>query len=241
MASNASNARPPRIGLTTYGERARWGVWDRRAAVLPISYVDAVATAGGVPVLLPPVEVEGAASAAVAAIDALLLTGGADVDPATYGARVDPATRGIRPDRDRWEQALLAAALDADLPVLAICRGVQLLDVAMGGTLHQHVPDVVGHANHGPDDDSYGTTHVKVEPGSRLANIIGDTAEVPCHHHQSVDRVADGLVVCATADDGIVEAVESPDRSFVLGVQWHPEDAADPRLFVALVEAARPA
>lgn len=225
MASNGSDARPPRIGLPTYVEQARFGVWDRRAALLPESYVDAVTAAGGVPVLLPPVAVTGAAEAAVDALDGLLLTGGEDI--------------GDNLGRDGWEHALLAAALERDLPVLAVCRGLQLLDVAMGGSLHDHVPDVVGHEGHRPVPGTYGTTSVKVEPGSRLAKIIGDVAEVPCHHHQAIDRLADGLTVAGTAPDGIVEAVEAVDRRFVIGVQWHPEDSRDTRLFEALVAEAR--
>jgi gamma-glutamyl-gamma-aminobutyrate hydrolase PuuD len=225
VASNASDPRPPRIGLPTYVERAQWGVWDRSAVLLPESYVGAVVAAGGVPVLLPPVAVPGAAEAAVDALDGLLLTGGGDIGEAA--------------DRDDWERALLAAALDRDLPVLAVCRGLQLLDVAMGGSLHQHVPDVVGHDGHRPVPGTYGTTTVKVEPGSRLAGIIGDTAEVPCHHHPAIDRVADGLAVAGTAPDGIIEAVEVPDRRFVVGVQWHPEDSADARLFEAFIAETR--
>jgi gamma-glutamyl-gamma-aminobutyrate hydrolase PuuD len=221
-------------------ERAQWGkVWDGPTALLSASYVDAVVRAGGIPVLLPPVDLPGAATSVVDSLDALLLTGGADVDPARYDAEPDPETRGLRPDRDRWEHDLLAAALERDLPVLAICRGVQVLDVALGGTLHQHVPDVVGHEGHRPVPGTFGRTQVKVEPGSRLAGIIGDTAAVPCHHHQCLDRVAEGLVVAARAEDGIVEAVEMPGRRFVVGVQWHPEEGDDPRLFDALVEATR--
>jgi gamma-glutamyl-gamma-aminobutyrate hydrolase PuuD len=225
VASNASEPAPPRIGLPTYVLDARWGAWDRTAALLPSSYVDAVAGAGGLPVLLPPVDVPGAAAVAVDALDGLLLTGGEDI--------------GDHEGRDGWEQALLAAALERDLPVLAVCRGLQLLDVAMGGSLHEHVPDVVGHEGHRPVPGTYGTTSVKVVPGSQLAAIIGDEADVPCHHHQAIDRLADGLEVVATAGDGIVEAVEAPDRPFVLGVQWHPEDGRDMRLFDALIEAAR--
>jgi gamma-glutamyl-gamma-aminobutyrate hydrolase PuuD len=226
VASNASDgAALPRIGLPTYVEPAQWGAWDRPAALLPRSYVDAVTAAGGLPVMLPPVDVPGAAEAAVDALDGLVLTGGADI--------------GDRADRDGWEHALLAVALERDLPVLAVCRGLQLVDVAMGGSLHQHVPDVVGHEGHRSVPGTYGSTHVKVTPGTRLASIIGDDADVPCHHHQSIAVVADGLAVSALADDGVIEAIEAPDRRFLVGVQWHPEDGSDARLFAALVEAAR--
>ena len=239
MASSASDARPPRIGLPTYVERARWGVWEQRAALLPGTYVDAVVRAGGVPVLLPPVDQDGAATVAVDALDGLLLTGGADVDPARYDAEPGARTRGLRPDRDAWEHALLAAALHRDLPVLAVCRGLQVLDVALGGTLHQHVPDVVGHDGHLPELGTFGTTHVQLRAGTRLAELLGEEADVPCHHHQSIDRLAEGLEVVGTADDGTVEAVEMAARPFVVGVQWHPEEGEDHRLFEALVEAAQ--
>jgi gamma-glutamyl-gamma-aminobutyrate hydrolase PuuD len=242
VASNGSDAplaRPPRIGLPTYVEHATWGPWDRSAALLPAAYVDCVVRAGGLPVLLAPVDLPGAAEAAVEALDGLLLTGGADLDPGVYGAERDPETKGLRPDRDRWDQALLAAALARDLPVLAVCRGLQVLDVALGGTLHQHVPDVVGHEGHRPVPGTYGTTHVTLEPGSLVATALGEELDVPCHHHQAVDRVADALTAVGRADDGLVEAVEMPGRSFVVGVQWHPEDSDDQRLFEALVAAAR--
>jgi putative glutamine amidotransferase len=237
VASKGSN--PPRIGLSTYRERIQMGPLDRRAAVLPETYLDSITAAGGMPLLLPPVDVAGGATAAVDALDALVLTGGADVDPSFYGADAHPKTRGTRTDRDAWEGALLEAALAADLPVLAICRGVQFLNAALGGTLHQHVPDIVGHEEHGHAGDVYNAIHVKVEPGSRLQTIIGEDSVVRCHHHQAVDQLGDGLVVTARADDGIVEAVEDPSRRFLLGVQWHPEQGDDPRLFDALIAAAR--
>ena len=240
MASSGSEVTAPRVGLPTYVERAQWGkVWDGPVALLSTAYVDAVTRAGGIPVLLPPVATVGAAESVVSTLDALLLTGGADIDPARYDADAAPETRGLRPDRDEWEHDLLAAALERDLPVLAICRGVQVLDVALGGSLHQHVPDVVGHEGHRPVPGTFGRTNVKVEAGTRLAGIIGDAAEVPCHHHQCLDRVAAELVVTARAEDGVVEAVEMPGQRFVVGVQWHPEEGEDPRLFEALVEAAR--
>ena len=237
MASNASN--PPRIGLSTYRERIQMGPLDRRAAVLPETYLDSITAAGGVPLLLPPVDVAGGAAAAVAALDGLVLTGGADVDPALYGAERHEATQGIRRNRDAWEGDLLRAALAADVPVLAICRGVQFLNVALGGTLHQHVPDIVGHDEHGKPGDVYNEVHVKVEPGSRLSDIIGEDSAVRCHHHQALDQLGNGLVITARADDGIIEAVEDPTRRFLLGVQWHPEQGDDPRLFDALIAAAR--
>lgn len=237
MVSSASD-RPPRIGLTTYVEDARWGVWDRPAVVLPHSYVAAVSAAGGLPMLLPPADTA-AAGRAIEALDGLILTGGADVTPASYGAEPHPETQGARPDRDRWEVALLAAAFDVDLPVLAICRGVQVLNVARGGTLHQHLPDVVAHDGHRPAPALLGTTNVRLAPGSAVAAVLGHELKVPCYHHQALGRVGDGIEVVGWADDGTIEAVEVPGRRFALGVQWHPEDGDDPRLFEALVDAIR--
>jgi gamma-glutamyl-gamma-aminobutyrate hydrolase PuuD len=200
----------------------------------------AVTAAGGLPVLLPPVPASDAARRAVDGIDALLLTGGADVEPVRYGAEPLATTQAPRPDRDGWEADLLAAALDCDLPVLAICRGAQVLNVAFGGTLHQHVPDLVGHQGHQPGPAVLGATPVRLAEGSLAAAILGDEVKVPCYHHQSVDRLGAGVEAVGWADDGMIEAVVLTGRRFVLGVQWHPEDGDDPRLFDALVAAATP-
>jgi gamma-glutamyl-gamma-aminobutyrate hydrolase PuuD len=229
-----------RIGLTTYVEDARWGVWAERAALLPSTYVATVAAAGALPVLLPPLvpgDVDAAATEAMAGIDGLVLTGGSDVDPGRYDATAHAATDPPQPDRDAWELALLRAALVADRPVLAVCRGIQLLNVAQGGTLHQHLPDVLGRGAHRPELGAYAHLTVSVERDSRLAAIVGEAPEVHCHHHQAIDRLGDGLEVCARAADGTIEAVELPGPRFVLGVQWHPEEDGDDRLFQALVDA----
>lgn len=231
-----------RIGLTTYLERARWGVWDTRAALLPATYASMVAAVGALPVLLPPIvpaDVAAAAAAAVTGIDGLVLTGGTDVDPERYGAAAHGETDAPRVERDGWELALLRAALDVDLPVLAVCRGVQLLNVAAGGTLHQHLPEVLGDEVHRPAVGVFGVVTVSVEPGSRLAAIVDDAPEVRCHHHQGIDRLGAGLTVTARAGDGTIEAVELAGYRFALGVQWHPEEAGDDRLFGALVDASR--
>jgi gamma-glutamyl-gamma-aminobutyrate hydrolase PuuD len=227
------------VGVTTYRQDAAWGPWDTEAAVLPASYVDCVAGAGGRPLLLPPSEDSaGAASAAdvAAALDALVLVGGGDVDPTRYGANADPATSGVNRRRDESELALLAAALQAGLPVLAICRGLQLLNVSLGGTLFQHVPDVVGHHGHQPAPGQFGPTDIRLDPG-RLSKAMGESAMVSCSHHQSIDRLADGLVLTARATDGVIEGVELASAPFVVGVQWHPEYDGDLRLFEALVHA----
>jgi len=231
-----------RIGLTTYLEQARWGVWDTRAALLPATYAAMVAAVGAFPVLLPPIlptDVAGAAAAAIAGIDGLVLTGGTDVAPDRYGASAHDETDAPRGERDAWELALLRAALDIDLPVLAVCRGAQLLNVATGGSLHQHLPEVLGSDVHRPAAGVFGAVTVAVEPGSRLATIVDEAPEVRCHHHQAIDRLGAGLTVTARAGDGTIEAVELAGHRFALGVQWHPEEAGDSRLFRALVDASR--
>ncbi len=229
------------VGVTTYHQQASWGPWDRVAAVLPASYVDTVAAAGGCPVLLSPsdgtVDVDVVASSVVAGLDALVLVGGGDVDPARYGQAPNPATAGVDPGRDASELALLRAALDVDLPVLAICRGMQLLNVHLGGTLIQHVPDVVGDDRHQPARGCFSDVVVATEAGSAVAKFLGETASVRCSHHQAVDRLGGGLVVTARAADGLPEAVELPEARFVVGVQWHPEEDADRRPFQALLDA----
>jgi putative glutamine amidotransferase len=226
----------PLIGLTTYREQAAWGVWDQRADLLPAQYAEAVVACGGVPVLLPPQPAEGAA-AVVARLDGLVVSGGADVDPQRYGATPHPRTAGWRPDRDAWEVALLDAAEAAGLPVLGVCRGMQLMAVHAGGTLDQHTPDLVGHDDHSPGGDAFGAVAVRTEPGSRLAALVGEAVTVNCHHHQSV-ATHPGLRAVARAADGTLEAVEAEGDRFCVAVQWHPETAADVGLLAGLVAAA---
>jgi putative glutamine amidotransferase len=226
----------PVIGITTYREQARWGVWDVRADVLHAAYADIVAACGGAPVLLPPAAPQHAA-AVIGRVDGLVVSGGADVDPAAYARQPHPAAGGWRPDRDAWELALIEAARTRALPLLGVCRGMQLLAVAVGGALEQHLPDVVGHEHHSPGGPDFGDVPVRVSPGSRTGALVGDSLTVTCHHHQAV---ADhpGLEAVAWADDGTVEAVEAPGDWFCLGVQWHPETTADVGLVAGLVEAA---
>lgn len=228
----------PIVGLTTYRQPAAWGAWNVRADLLPSEYAVAVESAGGVPLLLPPVGLADAAAGVVARLDALVISGGADVDPSRYGAEPHPRTAGWQPDRDAWELALLAAADDAQLPVLGICRGMQLMAVHAGGSLDQHTPDLVGHETHNPGGDLYGTTEVSTESGSRLAGLVGERVEVGCHHHQSVASHP-GFVAAAHAADGTLEAMEAPGDRFCLAVQWHPETRAEIGLMAGLVEAAR--
>jgi putative glutamine amidotransferase len=229
----------PVIGISAYHEQARWGKWDADAVVLPWSYPDRVAEAGGIAVLLPPVP---RISEVLDRLDGLVLSGGGDFDPAGYGAPRHPETTSVRPDRDAAEVALLSAAIERGLPVLGICRGMQLINVTMGGSLHQHVPDVVGHHGHAPAPGAYGAHPVRVAAGSGLARILGRTQvdTVPTHHHQALDRLGDGMTATAWSDDGIVEAVELdlPGCPFAMAVQWHPEAGDDLSLFRALVAAA---
>ncbi len=231
----------PLIGLSTYAEPARWAAWEAAAALLPVSYIDQVSDAGGVPVLLPPVP---GVATAVARLDGLVLTGGGDLDPASYGAARHPKTARVHPERDQAELELLAAALAAGLPVLGICRGLQVLNVARGGTLCQHLPPESGHA---PSPGTFGSHPVRLAPGTRLATILGAanggaTLDVPTAHHQAIDRLGDGLIPSAWAEDGVIEAVElgpgAGHHPFTLAVQWHPEAGRDQRLMAALVTVA---
>jgi putative glutamine amidotransferase len=227
----------PLIGLTTYREVASWGVWRQRADVLPSQYALAVEETGGVPLLLPPVGQPGAADVAVARLDGLVISGGADVDPGRYGAEPHPRTTGWREDRDAWESALLDAATAVGLPVLGVCRGMQVMAVNGGGVLDQHTPDLVGDERHSPGGDAYGEVEVRTTAGSRVAGLVGDRLAVNCHHHQSV-REHPGFVATARAADGTIEAMELPGERFCVAVQWHPETAADVGLLAGLVRAA---
>jgi len=229
--TSPSSSRPL-VGLTSYHEPAVWGVWnDVPAALLPWTYVQRVTEAGGVPILLPPVPTT--AAEAVQRVDALLLTGGPDIDPGRYDALREPATQPARLDRDAAELAALAAAERRGIPVLAICRGAQLLSVSRGGTLHQHLP---AHAPRTPGQ--YDTTLVRVAAGSRMAAALGESVELRCAHHQGIDQVGTGLKAVAWADDGTIEGTEDPSAPFVVGVQSHPEEGPDTgALFAAFVAA----
>ncbi len=230
----ASSASSPLIGISTYLEQSRFGLWDTPAAVLPRSYLDGVVHAGGTPVLLPPIE--GWEPGHLSNLDGLIIAGGADIDPECYGADRQSVTGPARPDRDSSEWSLINLAFKMGIPLLGVCRGMQMLNVVLGGSLHQHVPDQVGNTDHLPVPGTFGRVPVRVEPDSRLAGIVGERVEVHCHHHQAVDRLGDDLVPVAWAADGTVEAVELPGPAFCVGVQWHPEeDGVDRRLFEALV------
>lgn len=227
--------------MTTYLQQAQTGVWDVRASFLPQIYFNGINLAGGIALLLPPQPVDDEITNRVLdRVDGLVITGGPDVDPARYGQTPHPSTNEPAHERDEWEFALLAGALRRGIPVLGVCRGAQVLNTALGGTLHQHLPDVIGHTHHQKGDAIFGTSAVRTVPGTRLAELIGATSDAQCYHHQAIDRLGDGLVVSARDGDGVIEAVELPGDGFVLGVQWHPEERLDDlRLFTAIVEAAK--
>jgi putative glutamine amidotransferase len=227
----------PLVGITTYVEQASWGSWTLDAALIPYDYVRAVERAGGRALLVPP-SVDGVEET-LDALDGLLFSGGNDLDPDSYGAEPHEETTATRPDRDRGELALLEGALARDMPMLAVCRGFQVLNVARGGDLVQHLPDVVGNEQHREVTGVFSDHGVKIDDGSRLGSVLGGRAPVKSHHHQGVGRVGDGLVEVAWADDGTIEGLEDPERRFAVGVLWHPEAGEDQKLFEALVAEAR--
>ena len=225
------------IGITTYVTQAQWSYWDEEAVLVPAAYVRALERAGGRPVLIPPSE--HGIEETLDAVDGLVFSGGSDLDPDLYDQAPHDETFGVVPERDRAELALLEAALARDLPVLAVCRGSQVLNVARGGDLVQHLPDLVGDEKHKHTPGTFADHDITLQPGTRLASLLGDHAPVKSHHHQGFGRVGDGLRVAAHAEDGTIEAVEDPSRRFALGVLWHPEAGEDLKLFEELVDAAR--
>lgn len=226
----------PVVGITTYVTPAKWSYWNREAALIPAEYVQAVERAGGRPLLVPPSE-EGI-DETLDALDGLIFSGGTDLDPDLYGQEPHPETYGVRPARDHAELALLTAALERDMPVLAICRGSQVLNIARGGDLVQHLPDVVGDEKHKHTPGTFADHDVTVEAQTLLGSLLGEHAPVKSHHHQGFGRLGDGLQATARAEDGTIEAVEATDRRFAVGVLWHPEAGEDMKLFEALVEEA---
>jgi putative glutamine amidotransferase len=227
----------PVIGITTYVTAAKWSHWDDDAALVPFAYVSAVERAAGRPLLVPPCE--DGVDETLAALDGLVFSGGSDLDPELYDQEPHVETTGVHPERDRAELALLEAALARDMPVLAVCRGSQVLNVARGGDLVQHLPDIVGDGKHKHTPGAFADHDIRLEAGTRLASLLGEHAPVKSHHHQGFGRVGDRLRVAAYAEDGTIEAVEDPARRFALGVLWHPEAGEDLRLFEELVREAR--
>ena len=227
----------PLIGITTYVVPAKFGYWDTDSALVPAHYVSAVERSGGRALLVPPSE-DGLGET-LDALDGLIFSGGSDLDPEHYGQEPHPETYALAPHRDRAELALLREALERDKPVHAICLGSQVLNVARGGDLLQHLPDVVGDEKHKHTPGTFSDHDVVLEEGTRLAELLPSRTPVKSHHHQGFGRLGEGLRVSAHAEDGTIEAVEDPSRSFAIGVLWHPEAGDDAALFEALVEQAR--
>ncbi|SDQ48452.1 gamma-glutamyl-gamma-aminobutyrate hydrolase family protein [Microbacterium sp. cf332] len=240
-SDDATTAPRPVIGLTTYLERTRQGVWDVRASFLPQQYFDGVTSSGGAATLLPPQpSPQPAAEVVLDGLDGLVLTGGLDVQPELYGAERHPLTDPARPDRDDWELALLRGARERGIPVFGICRGLQLINVAAGGSLHQHLPDALGTDRYQLGNGVFARNEVTVSSGTLLAELIGTgSLTVSSYHHQGIDRLGEDLVVSARSREGLPQAIEAPGDEYLVAVQWHPEqDAADRRLFLGLVAAA---
>jgi putative glutamine amidotransferase len=225
----------PVIGLTTYAEEARFGLQDTFAAVLPLAYVHAVHVSGGRAVLITPDDPD---VDILDRIDGIVFAGGSDVDPALYGEAPHPTT-SVKPERDKAEMLLVKAALERDLPTLGICRGLQLMTVAMGGRLHQHLPDVLGHTGHRPTSGpKFGQHLVRLVSGTLSHKILGDEVTVNSFHHQGIADPGRLMPTGWCPDDELIEAAEDPTRTFAVGVQWHPEDTSDFRVFEALIEVA---
>jgi putative glutamine amidotransferase len=225
----------PVVGITTYLVPASWGAWNEEAALLPADYVRGVVRAGGAPILVPPgADLE----ATLDVVDGLVFSGGSDLDPELYSASPHPETGGVVRERDDFELSLMRLALERDVPMLAICRGSQVLNVALGGDLEQHVPDRVGTNVHKEVNGVFAEHDVEVLDGTRLASVLGDRADVKSHHHQGFGALGSGLREAARAPDGTVEALEDPSRQFTVGVLWHPEAGEDLALFEALVAEA---
>ncbi len=235
---------PPVIGVCTELVDARWEVWEQRAALLGEPYIDSIQGAGGLVLMIPPdPHLESDPDVVLDLLDGLILTGGADIVPDSYGAEPHPQTRGAVPARDRSELALARRAAQRGLPVLGICRGMQLVNVAFGGTLRQHLPDEVGHERHRPNPGSFEDSdhEVRLQPGSLAARAAGEELHnTKSHHHQGLATIGDGLRVTGVSVlDDVPEAIESAGPAFCLGVQWHPEADQRSRVIGALVQAAR--
>jgi putative glutamine amidotransferase len=248
----SSTGVPPLIGVSMYRQLTSWWAWERDAALVPGLYLDVVEAAGGQPLLVPPPQAsvdgtddEGSRKERtarferlVSVLDGLVLIGGGDIGASRYGQDPDPRNGGMSNQRDDLELGILEEAMRCDLPVLAVCRGLQVLNVSLGGDLVQQLPDLLGSNRHQPRPGAFGPVTVHTEEGSVVHRVLGEHAEVLCSHHQAISRLGRGLVVTAMSDDGVIEAVESPRHRFVVGVQWHPEESGDTRLFEALVGAA---
>ena len=236
MRNDTTRSDLPVVGIPAQTSLAKWVVWEREAALVPQILVNRVAAAGGLPVLLPSLaEIE----KTVSLLDALVIPGGPDIDPARYGAPRHEQTRFTDQELDSAEFAVLDAALARRLPIFGICRGMQLLNIHLGGTLHQYIPELLGHDGHAPGPGVFGPQPVSVEPGTQLAKIMGeDIPPVPCYHRQAIDRLGAGLIASVWSEDGVIEAVELTGYPFAVGVQWHGDEDGHDEVFRALVEAA---
>jgi putative glutamine amidotransferase len=227
------------VGVCAAVEQIQWGAWEVLANLSPRSYTEAIQRAGGMGIILPPDDTNAESPGQLLdMLDALVLAGGSDIDPAAYGARPDPETGPTTPGRDRFELALAHAAIERDMPLLGICRGMEMLNVACGGTLDQHVEGIDLHRH---TRGVFGDHEVRLEPGSLAARAVGaERATVKSHHHQGVGELGEGLAVSGwSVPDDLAEAVEMPERTFVLGVLWHPEEDVRSRVVGSLVEEAR--
>ena len=238
----ASSLRRPLIGLSTYRSPAQMDGYDTDFVALPAQYLEAITRGGGVGVLIPPQPLDPAeATRILGALDGVVICGGWDVEPSRYGQEPSDKMEETDSLRDETEMTLLGAALELDMPVLGICRGAQMLNVHLGGTLHQHVPDVTGSDRYRKPGGLFTKEDMTLEPNSRLAEIFDNEPQVPgpVQHHQAIDQVANGLVVSARGPDGIIQGVEAPGRGFCVAVQWHPEENLDDvRIFQALISEA---
>jgi len=229
----------PVIGISTYRQSASWSSWDGVPAdLLPTAYAESVVEAGGAPLLIPPVPALAVAELLVSRIDGLIIAGGSDVNPARYRQEPHGAVTTWYDDRDTSELWLLDAAASRQLPVLGICRGMQVMAVHAGGSIIQHLPDDVGNTSHSGSGNTYGATNVLIEPGHRISSLVDPILVVACHHHQGV-AVHPGFVATARSSDGVLEAMEAEGERFQVGVQWHPETTQDKGLFAGLITAAR--
>ncbi|MBA2794218.1 MAG: gamma-glutamyl-gamma-aminobutyrate hydrolase family protein [Thermoleophilaceae bacterium] len=229
------------VGILSAVEKVRWGAWEETVVMVPRSYARSVQDAGALAVLLPPDDVVAEApDAMLDHLDAIVLAGGSDVDPTSYGARPHPETKGTWPERDRFELGVVHRALEREIPVLGICRGMQMLNVAAGGTIAQHLPDVLGHSDHRHTPGTYGDHSVRLEPGSLAEEAAGaERLAVKSHHHQGADELGEGVVATGWSEtDGVIEAIELPACRFALGVLWHPEEDVQSRVVGSLVQAA---
>jgi putative glutamine amidotransferase len=235
--SGCMSVGKPVVGITTYLTQAAWAAWQLEAVLVPASYVRAVDRAGGLPLLVPPAAAEDP-EAILSVVDGIVFSGGSDLDPELYDAALHPETVGIVRERDDAELVLMRAALEHDVPILAICRGSQVLNVALGGDLEQHVPDRVGHSLHREVPGVFSVHEVSISSGTRLAAILGEQHDVKSSHHQGFGRLGEDLQESARAWDGTLEGIEAPSHRFALGVLWHPEEGDDLALFEALVAEA---